>query len=133
MSSCLGTLPSSEEGGFRGEPARHTLSPPIGTAVGDGEGHRAGRELHQPHTSKADTVRSYLKDKQNIDVKAVRPRGIILAGNASAFGTAKERDDFRLLAQGIKNLTVVTYDELLERLKNFINVLEEFGKREAAA
>lgn len=76
-----------------------------------------------------DTVRAYLKDHHNIEIRAVRPRGIVLAGNSRNFNTAKERDDFRLLSQGIKNITIVTYDELLVRLQNYIAVLEEFSKK----
>jgi hypothetical protein len=72
-----------------------------------------------------DAVRSYILDNDNLNLKVVRPRGIILAGNASAFSTQKEKDDFRLLAHGLKNITIVTYDELLTRLKNYIQVLEE--------
>jgi hypothetical protein len=79
--------------------------------------------------SKADAVRSYLRDKEEIDIKAVRPRGIILAGDASAFADQKQRDDFRLLSQGIKSITIVTYDELLARVRNYIHVLAEYGKR----
>lgn len=78
-------------------------------------------------TSKAADIRSYLLDKEKIDIKAVRPRGIILAGDARTFSDAKQRDDFRLLSQGIKNITVLTYDELLTRLKNYIGVLEQFA------
>jgi len=48
-------------------------------------------------TSKAADIRSYLLDKEKINVKAVRPRGIILAGDVRTFDGAKERDDFRLL------------------------------------
>ena len=72
-----------------------------------------------------DTVRSYILDEFKLNLKVVRPRGIILAGNASSFKTQKEKDDFRLLAHGLKNITVVTYDELLTRLNNYIKVLEE--------
>jgi hypothetical protein len=87
-------------------------------------------------SSKASDVRSYLLDREKIDVKAVRPRGIILAGDARTFTAPKQRDDFRLLSQGIKAITVLTYDELLTRLRNYIGVLEEFaskGTRKAAA
>ena len=76
-----------------------------------------------------DAIRTYLRDNHDIDTKAVRPRGIILVGDARNFEKQKERDDFRLLSQGIKNITILTYDELLTRLKNYITVLEEFGKR----
>jgi hypothetical protein len=58
----------------------------------------------------------------------VRPRGIILAGDSRTFATPKESVDFRLLSQGIKNLTLLTYDELLTRLQNYIAVLEEFSQ-----
>lgn len=80
-------------------------------------------------TKHQDTVRTYLKDRHNIKIRAVRPRGIILAGDSRDFTIPKEQDDFRLLSQGIKNVTIVTYDELLTRLQNYIAVLEEFSKK----
>lgn len=82
-------------------------------------------------TKHQDTVRAYLKDRHGIEIRAVRPRGIILAGDSRNFSAAKEQDDFRLLSQGIKNVTLVTYDELLTRLQNYIAVLEEFSKKTA--
>jgi hypothetical protein len=80
-------------------------------------------------TKHGDTVRSYILDNHKIDLKVVRPRGIILAGSASQFTEQKQKDDFRLLSQGLKNVTIVPYDELLTRLKNYIEVLEEFSKK----
>jgi hypothetical protein len=79
-------------------------------------------------TKQQDTIRAYLKDKHGLEIRAVRPRGIIVAGDSRTFKTPKEGIDFRLLSQGIKNLTLLTYDELLTRLQNYINVLEEFSK-----
>jgi hypothetical protein len=75
-----------------------------------------------------DAVRSYIQDNYGLNLKVVRPRGIILAGNATGFKVQKEKDDFRLLAHGLKNITIVTYDELLIRLNNYIKVLEEAAK-----
>lgn len=75
-----------------------------------------------------DTIRSYLKDTYEINLQVLRPRGIILAGNTKQFTTQKERDDFRLLSQSMKNITIVTYNELLSRLNNYIKVLESFQK-----
>src|SRR5690606_11209744 len=80
----------------------------------------------------ADRLRSYLKDKYQLEIKAVRPRGIILAGNAQQFSDPKQRDDFRLLSQGIKAITVLTYDELWTRISNYINVLEQFSAKPRA-
>ena len=76
-----------------------------------------------------DALRSHLKDKFNLETKALRPRGIILVGDTRRFASQKQRDDLRLLSQGIKNITILTYDELLTRLKNYIIVLEQFSKK----
>ncbi len=79
-------------------------------------------------SQQAATIRSYIKDRHGIDLKVVRPRGIILAGDARNFKTQKEKDDFRLLCSSTKNIVFVTYDELLSRLTNYIKVLEEHSK-----
>jgi hypothetical protein len=72
-------------------------------------------------------IRSYVLDKYKIDVKAIRPRGIILVGDTRRFEDAKLKADFRLLREGIKNVTILTHDELVTRLNNYITVLEEFS------
>jgi hypothetical protein len=69
-----------------------------------------------------------LRTKHKIDIQVVRPRGIIVAGNSNAFTEQKEKNDFRLLSHSLKNITILTYDELLTRLRNYIEVLEEFRK-----
>jgi Shedu protein SduA, C-terminal len=87
-------------------------------------------ENYIEHINKGgDAIRSYLKDNLGIDAKALRPRGIILVGDSRQFENQKQRDDFRLLSQGQKNITILTYDELLNRVKNYIAVLEEFSKK----
>ncbi len=70
------------------------------------------------------TLRAHLKDKYGLDLQILKPRGIVLAGNGGLLASQKEKDDFRLLSHGLKNITVVTYDELLVRLSNYIHVLE---------
>ena len=86
-------------------------------------------ENYIEHISRnADPVRSYIKDTYKIDLKVVRPRGIILAGESLLFNNQKQKDDFRLLTQASKNITFVTYDELVTRLENYIEVLERHSK-----
>jgi len=75
-------------------------------------------------SNNAAAVRTYILDNHKINMKVLRPRGIILAGNTKKFTTQKERDDFRLLCLSTKNIVFVTYDELLGRLQNYIKVLE---------
>lgn len=72
-------------------------------------------------------LRSYVLDNHEIDIKAIRPRGIILVGDTRKFENQKIKDDFRLLREGIKNVTILTYDELLTRVQNYIAVLKEFS------
>lgn len=79
--------------------------------------------------NQAAEVRSFVKDNYALELKVVRPRGFILAGNSAEFSTQKQRDDFRLLSHGLKNVTVITYDELLVRLENHIRVLEKYSSR----
>jgi hypothetical protein len=81
--------------------------------------------------NQAAEVRSFVKDKYAIELKVVRPRGFILAGNSAEFCSQKQRDDFRLLSHGLKNVTVITYDELLVRLENHIRVLEKYGTKKS--
>jgi Domain of unknown function (DUF4263) len=77
--------------------------------------------------NQAAEVRSFVKDNYALELKVVRPRGFILAGNSAEFSSQKQRDDFRLLSHGLKNVTVITYDELLVRLENHIRVLEKYS------
>jgi hypothetical protein len=79
--------------------------------------------------NQAAEVRSFVKDNYALELKVVRPRGFILAGNSAEFSTQKQRDDFRLLSHGLKNVTVLTYDELLVRLENHIRVLEKYSTK----
>lgn len=76
-----------------------------------------------------DAVRSFIKDNHGIDLKVVRPRGIILAGESGNFVSQKQKDDFRLLTQASKNIIFVTYDELVMRLENYIEVLEKHSAK----
>lgn len=80
-------------------------------------------------TRHGDAVRNAIRDEYKIELKVIRPRGIILAGNFGSDTDPKERDGFRVLSQSTKNVTFVTYDELLTRLRNYIEVLEEHAQK----
>ena len=81
--------------------------------------------------NQAAEVRSFVNDKYALELKVVRPRGFILAGNSAECSAQKQRDDFRLLSHGLKNVTVITYDELLVRLENHIRVLEKYSSKKS--
>jgi hypothetical protein len=74
--------------------------------------------------SVGDHLRVRVKDQFNIEMRVLRPRGVIFAGNSDQFkGDKLMQDDFRLLNEGLKNVTVVPYDELLTRMQNYITAL----------
>jgi hypothetical protein len=69
-----------------------------------------------------DELRKQVKNCCGIELPVIKPRGIIFAGNSAQFeGDRPTRDDFERLAS--QNVNVVTYDELLMRLRNHLTVL----------
>ena len=71
-----------------------------------------------------DQLREKVKDYCGIELPLIKPRGIIFAGNSVQFeGDRSTRDDFEKLNEALQNVNVVTYDELLTRLRNHVTVL----------
>jgi Domain of unknown function (DUF4263) len=71
-----------------------------------------------------DHIRQKVKSGHGIELPAIKPRGIICAGNSAQLkGDRSSQTDFQLLNQELYNVNVVTYDELLTRLRNHITVL----------
>lgn len=59
-------------------------------------------------------------------VKIVKPRAILLIGHSEQLNDeANKKTDFRILRNSLKNVEIVLYDELLERLKNQRNKVFE--------
>lgn len=80
-------------------------------------------------TKYSDAIRNKLRDDHNIELRIIKPRGIVIAGKAAEFvGKVKKADDFRLLNEGLKNVEIVPYDELSRRLKNTIVSIEKLAK-----
>jgi len=71
-----------------------------------------------------------------IRLRIVKPRGLVIAGSTSEFSDNQVRADyFRMLNEGLKNVEIVPYDELSQRLKNTIvsiEKLEAAREREAS-
>ena len=71
-----------------------------------------------------DRLRKKVKNCCGIELPVIKPRGIIVAGNSVQFEGAKPaRNDFERLNEASQNVNVVTYDELLMRLRNHLTVL----------
>ena len=69
--------------------------------------------------------REQVKEKSNLEIKVVRPRGFIIAGSSKQLPEAKKMDDFRLLASSLKNIDLILYDELYANLENLVSRLED--------
>lgn len=79
-------------------------------------------------TKFSDAIRNELRDKQGIDFQIVKPRGIVIVGTTAGFGSnQKKADDFRLLNNGLKNLEIVPFDELAQRLRNTRTSLQKLS------
>lgn len=80
-------------------------------------------------TKIGDSICTKLHNERGIDLKIIKPRGIVIAGKSSDFsGKSKMADDFRRLNEGLKNVKIVPYDELSQGLKNTIVSIEQLAK-----
>lgn len=102
---------------------KHVWSPEIAKAIVKVE-----NDL-QAVSDAGDDLRKKVKDAYGIELHVIKPRGIIFAGNSAQFKDNKPmQDDFELLNQALTNVSVVTFDELLTRLRNHITVLSGINK-----
>ncbi len=77
----------------------------------------------------APAFREEIKELKGVDIKVVRPRGVVIAGTSTQMTNDKMRDDFRLLAGSLKNTDIILYDELLQNLENLMERLKTPKKR----
>ena len=73
-----------------------------------------------------DDVRKKLEKNmgKSLGVGFVSPKGILLAGSNTEFENKQQRDDFELIRRQYKNIVdIITYDDLLERIKNALDFL----------
>jgi hypothetical protein len=68
--------------------------------------------------SKKDALANDIKRESGLQVNVVKPRAILVIGMSSEFKNDNMVEDFRILRMSLKNIDVVLYDELINRLKN---------------
>lgn len=66
-----------------------------------------------------------IKREKNVSLEIIRPRTFVLMGDSSQLNTDAKKEDFRMLKHQFKNIEIVTYDELLQRIKNQRKVVEK--------
>ena len=70
---------------------------------------------------KASNLVEDIKREKSIDVKIIKPRAVLIVGNSNQLDSDNKKADFRILRNSLKNIEVILYDELLERLQNQLN------------
>jgi hypothetical protein len=66
-----------------------------------------------------------IKRQKEREVRIIKPRGFIIAGSRTQFKGEIMEDNFRLLNNSLKNLSIILFDELLDNLKNFLSKLKD--------
>ena len=58
-----------------------------------------------------------LKREAGISISVIRPKVILLIGNSNQLNSEKKKEDFRILRHSLKNIEIILYDELYDKLK----------------
>lgn len=65
----------------------------------------------------ANLIEDVAREKK-LDISLARPRAILIMGHSRQLDSKPKEEDFRILNNSLKNIEVITYDALLQRLKN---------------
>jgi len=78
---------------------------------------QAEKYLYNAET-KSDILSRDIRREKNISVNVIRPRAFLVIGMSSQLDASDKQEDFRVLRRSLKNIEIILYDELIERLKN---------------
>lgn len=66
---------------------------------------------------KASVLAEDILDSTGNRVSVIKPKVILLIGNSGQLNNSKKEKDFRILRSSLKNIEIVLYDELYERIR----------------
>lgn len=78
---------------------------------------QAEKYLHNAER-KASSLTEDIKREKDISVEIIRPRAFVLLGQRSQLDNKNKKEDFQVLRKSLKNIEIILYDELLERIEN---------------
>ncbi len=84
---------------------------------------QAEKYLHHAE-KKASDLAEDIRSQRGYKVKIIKPRAYVIIGNSVELNNQNKKDDFRILRMSLKNVEIILYDELLERIKNQKNELD---------
>jgi hypothetical protein len=71
-------------------------------------------------------AQKYLSKKTKIPFSILKPKAFLIIGRSKEFERIPEKkQDFRLLRRLFKNIEFITYDELVDNLKNLSNKFDK--------
>ena len=76
-------------------------------------------------------IASLMKNAEDREVEAYNVQGLIIIGKLSDLEEKDMKRSFELFRNNQKNLRIVTYDECLEQLKSFVDLLDKNKKKTA--
>jgi hypothetical protein len=105
----------------RKDPSRgnYYWTPELAKAISQTENYIAYAERN------AASLREDIRKRKGIEIRVMKPRGFIIAGERKQLKNEIMEDNFRLLNNSMKNVEVILYDELLDNLKNFVKRLKK--------
>jgi hypothetical protein len=68
--------------------------------------------------SKRHVFQEDIKRQKGIEVTVIKPRAFLIIGCTEQLNSDEKKTDFRILRHSLKNIELVLYDELFERIKN---------------
>ena len=75
-------------------------------------------------------IASLIKNAEDRDVEAYNVQGLIIIGRLSSLEEKDMKRSFELFRNNQKNIRIITYDECLEQLKSFVDLLSQNTKIE---
>ncbi len=73
---------------------------------------------------KGSVLKEDIKRERQIDLAVIRPRAYVILGSTNQLDNDAKKEDFRILRNHFKNIEIILYDELIERIKNQKKSLE---------
>jgi hypothetical protein len=70
-------------------------------------------------------IATLIKNADDRNVEAYNVQGLLMIGTLSSLGPKEMKRSFELIRNNQKNLRIITYDECLEQLKTFIDLLSK--------
>jgi hypothetical protein len=69
-----------------------------------------------------------IRQKYQLELSILRPRGYIIAGNSNQLSDSDKRDDFRILNESLKNTCIMPYDTFLRNFENLAKALQDYAQ-----